>query len=112
MPMLVRWSAATMAAWCRAASCAPANWAGCEANNPDWKTLAYDENSGQIVVPNGSIGFRWGEKGKWNLEEKASKGADAPAPEPGRGHDGIERWLPVLRRHRAMAGPLHRPMTC
>ncbi|MBO8044442.1 molybdopterin-dependent oxidoreductase, partial [Pseudomonas aeruginosa] len=47
-----------------------------EANNPDWKTLAYDENSGQIVVPNGSIGFRWGEKGRWNIEEKASNGAD------------------------------------
>jgi nitrate reductase / nitrite oxidoreductase, alpha subunit len=21
-------------------------------------------------VPQGSVGFRWGEKGKWNLEEK------------------------------------------
>ncbi|HEL4266270.1 TPA: nitrate reductase subunit alpha [Stenotrophomonas maltophilia] len=47
-----------------------------EANNPDWKTLALDETSGQIVVPNGSIGFRWGEKGKWNIEEKESNGAD------------------------------------
>lgn len=46
-----------------------------ETNNGDWKTLAYDENSDQIVVPNGSIGFRWGEKGKWNLEQKS--GADA-----------------------------------
>ena len=42
-----------------------------EANNPDWKTVAIDETSGQVVVPNGSIGFRWGEQGKWNLEEKA-----------------------------------------
>src|SRR6056297_1883298 len=47
-----------------------------EANNPDWKTVAYDEASGQIVAPNGSIGFRWGEEGKWNLEEQA-KGAEA-----------------------------------
>ena len=23
------------------------------------------------MVPNGSVGFRWGEEGKWNLEEKA-----------------------------------------
>jgi nitrate reductase alpha subunit len=23
------------------------------------------------VAPNGSIGFRWGEKGKWNLEQRA-----------------------------------------
>ncbi|MFV0410852.1 MAG: nitrate reductase subunit alpha [Paracoccus sp. (in: a-proteobacteria)] len=41
-----------------------------EANNPEWKTVAIDE-SGKIVVPNGSIGFRWGEHGKWNLEQKA-----------------------------------------
>ncbi len=45
-----------------------------ETNNPEWKTVAYDETSGAIVVPNGSVGFRWGEKGKWNLEEKDSAG--------------------------------------
>ena len=43
-----------------------------EANNPEWKTVAYDETTGEIVVPKGSVGFRWGEKGKWSLEEKAS----------------------------------------
>jgi nitrate reductase alpha subunit len=47
-----------------------------ESNNPDWKTVAYDEMSGQIVAPRGTIGFRWGESGKWNLEEKASSGAE------------------------------------
>ncbi|MCB1414324.1 MAG: nitrate reductase subunit alpha [Xanthobacteraceae bacterium] len=47
-----------------------------EANNPEWKTVAYDEASGELVVPNGSIGFRWGENGKWNLEEKAAGGRD------------------------------------
>ena len=41
-------------------------------NNPEWKTVAYDEVSGGLVAPNGSVGFRWGEKGKWNLEEKAA----------------------------------------
>ena len=35
-------------------------------------TVAYDTSSGKIVVPNGSIGFRWGEEGKWNLEERAT----------------------------------------
>ena len=45
-----------------------------EANNPEWKTLAFDEKSGEITIPSGSIGFRWGEKGKWNLEEKDSAG--------------------------------------
>ncbi|MBV2143599.1 nitrate reductase subunit alpha [Falsochrobactrum sp. TDYN1] len=44
-----------------------------EKNNPDWKTVGIDELSGKIVAPNGSIGFRWGEEGKWNLEQKAGK---------------------------------------
>jgi len=42
-----------------------------EANNPEWKTVAWDQKSNRIVVPNGSIGFRWGEDGNWNLEERA-----------------------------------------
>src|SRR3546814_18199071 len=50
-------------------------------NNPDWKTLAIDEITGEIVVPRGSIGFRWGQKeegdlGKWNLDAKDERGAD------------------------------------
>ncbi|HNE27175.1 MAG TPA: molybdopterin-dependent oxidoreductase, partial [Pseudomonadales bacterium] len=47
-----------------------------ENNNPEWKTLAFDEHSGQITVPRGAIGFRWGEKGKWNIEEKDSAGRE------------------------------------
>ncbi|RDI73499.1 narG: nitrate reductase, alpha subunit [Gaiella occulta] len=36
----------------------------------DWKTVVLDESSGAATVPNGSIGFRWGDEGmgKWNLE--------------------------------------------
>jgi len=36
----------------------------------EWKTVVLDEASGRPVVPNGSIGFRWGEegKGRWNLD--------------------------------------------
>jgi len=41
-----------------------------EKNNPDWKTIVYDEKSKAFVAPNGSIGFRWGEEGKWNLLPK------------------------------------------
>ncbi|WP_018151853.1 nitrate reductase subunit alpha [Leeia oryzae] len=49
-----------------------------EENNPEWKTLLIDEASGEIVAPNGTIGFRWGEDklndgakvGRWNLEMK------------------------------------------
>lgn len=42
-----------------------------QSNNPDWKTVALDEISGNLVVPNGSIGFRWGEEGRWNLQQQA-----------------------------------------
>src|SRR5271166_710156 len=47
-----------------------------ESNNPEWKTVGYDERSGAVVAPRGSVGFRWGEKGKWNLEEKDPAGRD------------------------------------
>lgn len=43
-----------------------------ETNNPEWKTIVYDEKSQAFVAPNGSIGFRWGEEGKWNLLEKTA----------------------------------------
>jgi nitrate reductase alpha subunit len=49
-----------------------------EANNAQWKTLVIDAGSGEIVAPNGTIGFRWNEAahndgqkvGRWNLEMK------------------------------------------
>jgi nitrate reductase alpha subunit len=44
-----------------------------QANNPEWKTVAIDDVTGRIVVPNGSVGFRWGEQGRWNLEQKAGE---------------------------------------
>jgi nitrate reductase alpha subunit len=47
-----------------------------ETNNPEWKTVALDDTTGEVVVPNGSIGFRWGEDGKWNLEERESSGRE------------------------------------
>ena len=42
-------------------------------NNPEWKTIAYDENSNELVSPTGAIGYRWGEKGKWNIDEREGK---------------------------------------
>jgi nitrate reductase alpha subunit len=47
-----------------------------EENNPEWKTVAIDEADGAPVVPLGSAGFRWGEEGKWNLEERSGQGDD------------------------------------
>ncbi len=47
-----------------------------QANNPEWKTIAFDETSKGYVVPQGSVGFRWGEDGQWNLQEKGADGKD------------------------------------
>ena len=44
-----------------------------QSNHPEWKTLAIDSISGDLVTPLGSIGYRWGELGKWNLEAREGK---------------------------------------
>lgn len=49
-----------------------------EDKNPEWKVLAVDEQSGNLIVPNGSVGFRWDGSQKWNLESKA-QGKDVQA---------------------------------
>src|SRR5437899_1404226 len=48
-----------------------------QANNPEWKTVAFDEE-GKVVLPNGAIGFRWGpddraDVGQWNLASKEAR---------------------------------------
>ena len=50
-----------------------------EENNLDWKTLVIDELTGDIVAPKGSIGFRWGESGKWNLKPETASGQEIQA---------------------------------
>ncbi len=47
-----------------------------ESNNPDWKAVGIDETSGDLVAPQGSVGHRWGEAGRWNLEQKDGKGRE------------------------------------
>jgi nitrate reductase alpha subunit len=47
-----------------------------ESNNPEWKTVAVDRQTKNVVVPQGSVGFRWGEQGKWNLEARDGQGRD------------------------------------
>jgi nitrate reductase alpha subunit len=47
------------------------------ANNPEWKTVAFDE-TGRVALPHGAIGFRWGpdgraDQGQWNLEAKDAR---------------------------------------
>src|SRR5512137_1606649 len=74
-------------------------------NNPEWKSVAFDA-AGQVIVPNGSIGFRWGadgraDVGKWNLEAKEGR-ADADVKlklsvlENGQKHDVVEVAFPYF----------------
>lgn len=44
-----------------------------EENNPDWKTIGINKD-GNLTSPNGSIGYRWGQKGKWNLQQEDKDG--------------------------------------
>lgn len=43
---------------------------GQDAENAQWKTVLIDDTTGEVVVPNGTLGHRWGknEKPEWNLE--------------------------------------------
>ena len=45
---------------------------GLSVNNAQWKTVYFNANSQGFVVPNGSIGFRWNEEGRWNLKPEDS----------------------------------------
>ncbi|MBM3116836.1 nitrate reductase subunit alpha [Jeongeupia naejangsanensis] len=52
-----------------------------QANNPEWKTVAFDGTGGRYVAPQGAIGYRWGQQvegdlGKWNLEQKDGAGGN------------------------------------
>ncbi|WP_345899954.1 nitrate reductase subunit alpha [Martelella sp. UBA3392] len=62
-----------------------------ESNNPEWKTVGFDAKTGAVVVPRGSAGYRWGEKGKWNLEQKDGAGSDIDlVMSLAEKHDGVE----------------------
>lgn len=42
-------------------------------NNAEWKTVVFNELDQQLAIPQGSMGYRWGQKpgedlGKWNLK--------------------------------------------
>jgi len=52
---------------------------GIETNNAQWKTVLFDAGGGRFTVPNGSIGFRWNEEGRWNLKLEDSDRRIDPA---------------------------------
>lgn len=46
-----------------------------EIENGDWKFLNIDEESGDLVIPKGSVGHRWDKKGgNWNLKMENADG--------------------------------------
>jgi nitrate reductase / nitrite oxidoreductase, alpha subunit len=45
----------------------------------EWKTLVWDETTGAPKIPNGSVGFRWGTDGRWNLD--LGQGPEAIRPQ-------------------------------
>ncbi|NLD67235.1 MAG: nitrate reductase subunit alpha, partial [Limnobacter sp.] len=79
-----------------------------QSNHPQWKTVAFDER-GDVTVPNGSIGFRWGaegrdDAGRWNLESRdARDGREAKLRlsllddfETGIAHEAVEVGFPYF----------------
>ena len=67
---------------------------GHDVNNCDWKTVYFDSLSRGFVVPNGSIGFRWNEEGRWNLKAEDSVTGSAVEPLLSYGEDN-DGWVSV-----------------
>ena len=80
-----------------------------ETANPEWKPVAFDENSGEVVAPSGAVGFRWGDPGKWNLEEKDWDGPGHQAAALARRDTRRDRRcrLPLFRQPRARSFRRH-----
>ncbi|WP_153733262.1 nitrate reductase subunit alpha [Sporosarcina obsidiansis] len=41
---------------------------GQQSEHADWKPVLFDEAKGEIIVPNGTMGQRWEQDAKWNLQ--------------------------------------------
>ncbi|RAV05128.1 nitrate reductase subunit alpha [Paenibacillus sp. YN15] len=67
---------------------------GIATNNSEWKTVLIDEISGGLRIPNGTIGSRWGEEGKWNLEMVDTLTGEEIIPQLGLG-DSAEGRLEI-----------------
>ncbi|MEO5339913.1 MAG: nitrate reductase subunit alpha [Magnetococcus sp. MYC-9] len=89
-----------------------------EENNPAWKTVLFDERSGQYVCPNGSVGFRWGEEGRWNILPRNARDQQEISAQLSAidRHDGVERvalphFAPQEPRERMVQVPV-RMISC
>jgi nitrate reductase / nitrite oxidoreductase, alpha subunit len=78
---------------------------GLDLNNGDWKTVLFDGKTQAFVVPPGSIGFRWGEQGKWNIKlEDAVSGSEID-PVLSFAETDNEGWVPVQFPVFELSGP-------
>ena len=85
---------------CPSACCAPRTSPTISARRTiaAWKTVAFDQDD-QPVVPLGSVGFRWGQQGKWNLEDKEGTRTRRRAQaDAGRRRTRPPGRLPLFRR--------------
>ncbi|MGH2865013.1 MAG: nitrate reductase subunit alpha, partial [Solirubrobacteraceae bacterium] len=86
--------------------------AGGESEHAEWKPVVLDERSGELKVPNGSVGHRYGQPGRWNLrlgelqpalsvlaiaDERVA--VDLPRFDVGEGEGGgsVRRGVPAMR---------------
>ena len=72
-----------------------------------WKTVLLDESTGEPVVPNGSMGFRYAEsgEGRWNLDLEGVTPALTLAGDRRRAGRGAAAGLRGAGRHRLGAAP-------
>ena len=71
---------------CRTVRACDLGYKAPECNNPEWKTVVWDELSDKPAVAQGSMGYRWGQKegqdlGKWNLHEVDGETGKAIKPQ-------------------------------
>ena len=85
---------------------------GSDEENAEWKPVLLDAGTGEPVVPNGSVGHRYGEPGDWNLKlegiepvltliDRATERlpVDLPRFDVGEGERGssVRRGVPAIR---------------
>ncbi len=89
----------------------------------EWKTAVIDQDTKNIVFPNGSIGHRWGNKGQWNLKPSDEEGTafdpemtvlgqedefvTVKFPYFGEGREFVTRTVPVKKVKSAAGETIH-----
>ena len=67
LPLLVTLREREAVPTCPTGCCARPTSTATRRADAEWKPVVLDERTGEPVVPNGSVGHRYGEPGRWNL---------------------------------------------